>query len=108
MEPLSSDPQTWRKAGEQPNLNSEDESENSLPESSTAASGRKALEELGAHKHANNTDISTTVDAVSNKAFSCCIRQYGAKVKENDPSKANAGSDKKWKRMFGLFGTQIL
>ncbi|KAL7625293.1 hypothetical protein AAE478_004509 [Parahypoxylon ruwenzoriense] len=44
---------------------------------------------------------------VSNKTFSCCIRQYGVKVSEKDPYKANAGDGKRWERVFGLFGTKI-
>ena len=48
------------------------------------------------------------IGAVSNKAFTCCIKQYGAMVNEDNPSKANAGNGKKWKRMFALYGTQIL
>ena len=43
-----------------------------------------------------------------NKAFTCCIKQYGVKVDEKDPAKANAGNGKRWQRMFGLFGTQIV
>ncbi|OTB18744.1 hypothetical protein K445DRAFT_314613 [Daldinia sp. EC12] len=45
--------------------------------------------------------------AVSNKPFTCCIRQYGIKVPEEDPLKANAGERKRWERVFGLFGTKI-
>jgi hypothetical protein len=44
---------------------------------------------------------------VSNRPFGCCIRQYGAAVKEEDVKKADAGSAKRWERMFGLFGTRI-
>ncbi|KAI1503576.1 hypothetical protein F5X99DRAFT_374806 [Biscogniauxia marginata] len=44
---------------------------------------------------------------VSNKPFSCCVRQYGVKVHESDPRRANAGEDKRWVRMFALFGTKI-
>ena len=46
--------------------------------------------------------------APKNRAFTCCIRQYGVKVDEDDPSKADAGEDRRWQRMFGLFGTQIM
>ncbi|KAI1005516.1 hypothetical protein K3495_g2703 [Podosphaera aphanis] len=45
---------------------------------------------------------------LSNKPFICCIQQYGVKVHEEDPMKANAGSHHRWQRMFGLFGTKIL
>lgn len=44
---------------------------------------------------------------VSNKGFTCCIQQYGVKVEEPDPRKANAGEGMRWQRMFGLFGTMI-
>ncbi|KAI1464499.1 uncharacterized protein F4812DRAFT_442385 [Daldinia caldariorum] len=44
---------------------------------------------------------------VSNKPFTCCIRQYGIKVPEKDPLKADAGKGKRWERVFGLFGTRI-
>lgn len=43
----------------------------------------------------------------NNLPFSCCIRQYGVKVRERDPAKADAGSGKRWQRMYGLFGTRI-
>jgi hypothetical protein len=42
-----------------------------------------------------------------NKAFTCCIRQYGVLVDEKDPFRANAGKGKRWQRKFGLFGTTI-
>ncbi|KAK1243591.1 hypothetical protein MKX08_001729 [Trichoderma sp. CBMAI-0020] len=45
---------------------------------------------------------------ISNLPFSCCIRQYGVKVREEDPGKADAGKGKRWQRMFGLFGTRIV
>lgn len=44
---------------------------------------------------------------IKNKAFTCCIKQYGVKVDENDARLANAGDGKRWERRFGLFGTQI-
>lgn len=44
---------------------------------------------------------------VSNKAFTCCIQQYGVAVDETDPSIADAGEGKRWERVFGLFGTKI-
>jgi hypothetical protein len=39
-------------------------------------------------------------EAVSNKPFTCCIRQYGVYEKER-------GGEGKWVRCFGLFGTKI-
>lgn len=44
---------------------------------------------------------------VMNRPFSCCIRQYGVKVGESDPAKADAGEGKRWQRIFSLFGTKI-
>lgn len=44
---------------------------------------------------------------VSSRPFSCCIRQYGVKVLESDPGKADAGEGKRWQRMYNLFGTRI-
>ncbi|KAI0139442.1 hypothetical protein F4776DRAFT_677495 [Hypoxylon sp. NC0597] len=44
---------------------------------------------------------------MSNKPFTCCIRQYGIEVPEKDPKKANASKGKRWERIFGLFGTKI-
>jgi len=45
--------------------------------------------------------------AVSNKPFTCCLKQYGVSVREDDPAKANAGDGRRWERVFGLFGTKI-
>lgn len=42
-----------------------------------------------------------------NKPFECCIKQYGIKVAEEDPEKADAGEGKRWQRVFGLWGTLI-
>ncbi|KAF7547307.1 hypothetical protein G7Z17_g7815 [Cylindrodendrum hubeiense] len=44
---------------------------------------------------------------VMNLPFTCCIRQYGVKVRESDTAKADAGEGSRWQRMFGLFGTRI-
>lgn len=45
--------------------------------------------------------------AVKNKPFPCCICQYGVRVTEDDETKADAGENKRWQRMFALFGTRI-
>ncbi|KAJ4250520.1 hypothetical protein NW762_011774 [Fusarium torreyae] len=45
---------------------------------------------------------------LSNRAFPCCIQQYGIKVTEPAPSKADAGDGKRWQRMFRLFGVRIV
>ncbi|KAF4895350.1 Protection of telomeres protein 1 [Colletotrichum fructicola] len=44
---------------------------------------------------------------VSNRPFTCCVRQYGVQVKEPNETKADAGFGKRWERVFGLFGTKI-
>ncbi|GAW16972.1 hypothetical protein ANO14919_064210 [Xylariales sp. No.14919] len=54
---------------------------------------------------ARDKDQNTT--KLSNKPFSCCIRQYGVRMREADPDKANAGEGSRWTRVFGLFGTRI-
>ncbi|KAF4968904.1 hypothetical protein FSARC_3776 [Fusarium sarcochroum] len=45
---------------------------------------------------------------LSNRAFPCCIQQYGIKVPEPNQSKADAGDGKRWQRMFRLFGARIV
>jgi len=44
---------------------------------------------------------------IANIGFKCCIQQYGIRVPEKSYSKADAGKGFRWKRVFGLFGTQI-
>lgn len=53
---------------------------------------------------------------VRNTAFTCCIRQYGVKVREghaapnedSDAAEENGGGRSyRWQRVFGLFGTKI-
>ncbi|KAI0490914.1 hypothetical protein F4859DRAFT_27593 [Xylaria cf. heliscus] len=44
---------------------------------------------------------------LSNKPFACCIRQYGVRVREPDPRRADAGEHHRWVKVFGLFGTKI-
>ncbi|KAF4119602.1 telomere-binding alpha subunit central [Geosmithia morbida] len=43
----------------------------------------------------------------SNLPFSCCVRQYGIKVREGDSAKADAGDGHRWMRVFGLYGTRV-
>lgn len=45
---------------------------------------------------------------LSNRPFTCCIRQYGVKVKAEDGEEENAGEGMRWQRIFGLFGTRIV
>lgn len=53
-------------------------------------------------------DSAATTAQVSNRAFPCCIRQYGVRVREPDATKADAGKGRRWQQMFGLFGTRII
>lgn len=53
----------------------------------------------------NQSDESKPV--TRNKPFTCCIKQYGVKVPEEDPSRANAGEGWRWEKMFGIFDTHI-
>lgn len=46
-------------------------------------------------------------EGINNRAFSCCVREYGIQKAEDDPEKANAGDGRRWQRVFGLFGTKI-
>jgi protection-of-telomeres protein 1 len=94
-----------RKAGAQPDADSDVENESSNPRSGNKKTSTPLQE--------RDPNINAKVDAdlvfvPKNKAFTCCIRQYGVEVDEKDPVNANAGEGKRWQRMFGLFGTQIL
>lgn len=45
---------------------------------------------------------------LSNRPFTCCIRQYGVPIKANEDDEMDtAGVGRKWQRVFGLFGTKI-
>jgi len=101
----SSPPQ---KGGEQPDIDSDIENEHSNPNLSRGNINSSVLQERDAN-NASNSDQKTPSGLVAkNKAFTCCIKQYGIKVKEDDPKKANAGNGQRWQRKFGLFGTQIM
>jgi protection of telomeres protein 1 len=114
MEPKSSPPPN-RKPGDQPPIDSDDEDENhrrqAKPKLKSINTGILSERDLNV-----GTKGQTAVDAkqqssaelqIKNKAFTCCIKQYGVKVDEGDPSLANAGNGKRWERRFGLFGTKI-
>lgn len=48
---------------------------------------------------------------LSNKPFECCIQQYGVQVaaeKSDEEEGEEASEEKRWARMFGLFGTKIV
>ena len=44
---------------------------------------------------------------VQNRAFTCCIQEYGVKVPTEVESNWNAGAGMEWKRAFKMFGTMI-
>ncbi|KAI9158707.1 Protection of telomeres protein [Paramyrothecium foliicola] len=52
-------------------------------------------------------EIAEQPSKIANRPFSCCIQQYGVKVREADPTKADAGKGRRWERVFRLFGTRI-
>lgn len=96
-----------------PSMESGDENETSQ-ESGRIQCGQKsqhssALEERDSNIMSKMDQAgSGTADVeVRNKGFTCCIKQYGVKVDEKNPKKANAGDGKRWQRVFGLFGTMI-
>jgi protection-of-telomeres protein 1 len=109
----SSPPQ---KAGAQPDADSDVENESSNPRSGNKNKNKistpSVLQERDSNVFTAITSTNSKVDAdiivPKNKAFTCCIRQYGVKVDEEDAAKADAGEGQRWQRMFGLFGTQIL
>lgn len=63
------------------------------PDPKTSTNGKE-------DKHENRSMLS-------NIPFACCIRQYGVRVREPDPLRADAGKGRRWERVFGLFGTKI-
>lgn len=98
------------RAGAQPDADSDDENEPRLDK--TAKSGAAGLSERDAEFPMPNAETPKdskpdTAIAPKNKAFTCCVQQYGVKVAEDDPKKADAGNGQRWQRMFGLFGTTI-
>ncbi|KAH8600048.1 hypothetical protein B0O99DRAFT_503754 [Bisporella sp. PMI_857] len=92
------------RPGAQPNINSDDE--DNIP-------ALKSLEERSLNAGWTVNKIDVYHPPVKNKPFACCIKQYGVKVDEPDPSKATAGNGndgkgKRWERRFGLFGVNIV
>ncbi|KAI1423020.1 hypothetical protein F5Y12DRAFT_759830 [Xylaria sp. FL1777] len=72
------------------------------PSSPMYVDNKNSQQEVSNAKNKNQNGIG-----LSNKPFSCCIRQYGVSVREPNPQRANAGEGRRWVRMFGLFGTKI-
>ncbi|KAK1779043.1 hypothetical protein QBC45DRAFT_412564 [Copromyces sp. CBS 386.78] len=48
-------------------------------------------------------------EEISNKPFSCCLKQYGVRLPEDDNGlpKTDDGPKGGWVRVFGMFGTKI-
>ena len=96
-----------------PDPDSENETEHSenrhersvLKEKDTNASTGKAVPETP--KADKKSEEVCTEVSIRNKPFTCCIKQYGVKVKEDDPTTASAGEGMRWDRRFGIFGTTI-
>lgn len=86
---MQSTPPTVPKSGAQPNIDSDVEDGNTH-----GLTAKKLV-------------LEDRVNKPKNKAFSCCISQYGIEVPEEDLDKASAGYGKRWQRKFGLFGTTI-
>jgi len=103
-----------RKAGEMPDADSDNENERSYSKSSKTKAKSSVLKERDSNISISGVGLTGNLDASDaklapkNKAFTCCIKQYGVKVVEDDPAKANAGDEQRWQRMFGLLYTQIL
>lgn len=100
-----------RRAGEMPDADSDVEHQS--PATTKKTSHSSVLPDRNP-----NISISGIVDdkaeilesklEAKNKPFTCCIQQYGVKFDEDDAAKANAGIGRRWQRVFGLFGTQIV
>lgn len=100
-----------RRAGDQPDLDSDIENdyqeskrkERSLPLRDSAAK----VDSTSRPKTPSDQTMSHNGSGIKNKAFSCCIKQYGIKVSANNSTEVTAKNSKNWERKFGLFGTQI-
>ncbi|KAJ4388595.1 hypothetical protein N0V93_006053 [Gnomoniopsis smithogilvyi] len=61
----------------------------------------------GAHGGGDVADADVPGSQLSNRPFTCCIRQYGVPILAEEGGVDDLGQGKKWHRMFGLFGTKI-
>ncbi|KAJ3953272.1 hypothetical protein N0V92_010267 [Colletotrichum tropicale] len=75
--------------------------------SNKTPSDRPPLDSSDAEMIDKPSGKGATDKTVSNRPFTCCVRQYGVQVKEPNETKADAGFGKRWERVFGLFGTKI-
>lgn len=72
------------------------------------AAAKRTKRSVDVERPPDSSDDEESTDKIANRAFPCCIRQYGVKVAENDPDQANAGEGHRWERVYGMFGTRIL
>jgi len=95
------------QVGQQPDVDSDDENDtpHRMPSNLALASALKVRQRNAASSAA---PVDPLHPVVKNKAFPCCIMEYGVEVEEEVPQLANAGKGKKWKRMHRLFGVSIL
>lgn len=95
---------SFMNVGRQPSLDSDDEGYTS-PQKPAASMPNKSVRT--GHTLADGSINGAYQVIARNKAFTCCIRQYGVKVKEDNSDLANAGDGMRWQRKFGLFGVVI-
>lgn len=103
-----------QRPGAQPDADSDSESEDVIKTEVSASKSKEKSKAVGGDSTMTGTD--TTMDlpqdgpdlSPSNKAFTCCLQQYGIKEPEENEGKADAGPGRRWQRVFGLFGTQIM
>lgn len=104
------------EAGKMPDLDSDSESDKPPPAKrdsvlmepdadTSASTNPQTLTE--AAQHPQEYPAEDTAMSIRNRAFTCCIKQYGVTVPESDERKADAGNGMKYERRFGLFGTTI-
>lgn len=96
-----------------------DSDDESTPKGTTARTASKLMlkdrdPNIGSERNTldqgrTEPDLSAAISSlpITNKGFTCCIQQYGIRVPEKSYSKADAREGLRWKRVFGLFGTQI-
>jgi len=83
------------------------ESKQRLEDQLPPSSDPELSQDVNVQSDSEHKEALVTSSAMPNQLFSCCIRQFGKKVEENDSEKADAGEGQRWKRVFGLFGTRL-
>ncbi|RDW88478.1 hypothetical protein BP6252_00510 [Coleophoma cylindrospora] len=95
-----------RNVGDQPDLDSdiEDQYQQARSFPKKARLKNYTVDASIVSKH-DDIDSNKAVEAsvsASNKAFTCCIKQYGIKVPETDIMKADAGAGFRWEHLSSL------